>query len=231
MYLFVLFAICLVNDGFLPIMLGGLPAVPVSSLSHSAPKPIQSKPNASADISGTAAVPAIVPPPVAVAAAPKTGGSMGSATATSVVEAFTHAGSDQAKAKSENANISAPIKSSSSSTLKTSESAASSAQAPTAVVPSTASSAPASVTATPSQSTINSTGSNSNASSAVVENSDPAAYVSPCGSWKGRTVESFQWLDLSPQAKDMYIDIKYTHDFKVRGPTYMSDKKKVQLFC
>jgi hypothetical protein len=56
---------------------------------------------------------------------------------------------------------------------------------------------------------------------------DPAQYVSPCGCWKGRTVESFRWLDLTTEAKDMYIDIKYTHDFKVRGGTYLSNKKKV----
>jgi hypothetical protein len=38
------------------------------------------------------------------------------------------------------------------------------------------------------------------------------------------------WTDLSPEARDMYIDIKYTHDFKVRDRTYMTNKKKVR-FC
>jgi hypothetical protein len=61
----------------------------------------------------------------------------------------------------------------------------------------------------------------------VAATDDPAAYVSPCGCWKGRTVESFAWTDLSPEARDMYIDIKYTHDFKVRDRTYMTNKKKV----
>lgn len=66
---------------------------------------------------------------------------------------------------------------------------------------------------------------NANPSSA---NLNDSSYVSPCGCWKGNSVDSFQWLDIDKKAKDMYIDIKYTHDFKIRGPTYMSDKKKVR---
>lgn len=61
----------------------------------------------------------------------------------------------------------------------------------------------------------------------VVPNPD---YISPCGSYKGNTIETFQWIDLEPKARDMYIDIKYTHDFKLRSATYLSDKKKVCLF-
>lgn len=61
----------------------------------------------------------------------------------------------------------------------------------------------------------------------VVPNPD---YISPCGSYKGNTIETFQWIDLEPKARDMYIDIKYTHDFKLRSGTYLSDKKKVCVF-
>jgi hypothetical protein len=58
---------------------------------------------------------------------------------------------------------------------------------------------------------------------------DNESLVSPNGKWRGDTVETFEWLDLSPEAKDMYIDIKCTHDFKVRGLEYMDDKEKVRL--
>jgi len=56
-------------------------------------------------------------------------------------------------------------------------------------------------------------------------------YISPCGCWKGNSVETFQWLDMDQKARDMFIDIKYSHDFKVRGPTYLTDKKKVCNCC
>lgn len=61
--------------------------------------------------------------------------------------------------------------------------------------------------------------------------SSDADFVSPCGCWKGNSVESFQWLDIDKKARDMYIDIKYSHDFKVRGGSYMADKKKVTSVC
>jgi hypothetical protein len=101
---------------------------------------------------------------------------------------------------------------------------------------------PTSTASTASAADATTTGSNSTADAAAVTaitapvtatapvaaTDDPAAYVSPCGCWKGRTVESFMWTDLSPEARDMYIDIKYTHDFKVRDRTYMTNKKKVR---
>ena len=30
-------------------------------------------------------------------------------------------------------------------------------------------------------------------------------YISPCGCWKGNSVETFQWLDMDQKARDMYI--------------------------
>lgn len=29
-------------------------------------------------------------------------------------------------------------------------------------------------------------------------------YVSPCGCWKGNSVDTFEWLDLNEKAKDMF---------------------------
>jgi hypothetical protein len=42
-----------------------------------------------------------------------------------------------------------------------------------------------------------------------------------------KVFEDFQFTDLSPAARDIYIDRRYTHNFQVRGPLYKSDGKKV----
>ena len=167
-------------------------------------------------------VPALVPPPVALAAAPKTGSCMGNAAAAGVVDALTPAGTEQAKHKETTAFTPASAVASSTDRANKSGSGGGSKAADSSAP------VPVAVNATTTTTTADSTDTNSSSlGNSSTHESDPAAYVSPCGSWKGRSVESFQWLDLTPQAKDMYIDIKYTHDFKVRGPNYMGDKKKV----
>lgn len=35
--------------------------------------------------------------------------------------------------------------------------------------------------------------------------SEAEAYVSPCGSWRGNSVDTFEWLDLDEKARDMFI--------------------------
>jgi hypothetical protein len=47
--------------------------------------------------------------------------------------------------------------------------------------------------------------------------------------YKGVTVETFEFLDLSEALRGMVSDSRYTHGFKVRGLTYMDDKKKVSF--
>ena len=42
-----------------------------------------------------------------------------------------------------------------------------------------------------------------------------------------KAFEDFQFADLSPAARDIYIDRRFTHSFQVRGPHYKTDGKKV----
>lgn len=39
--------------------------------------------------------------------------------------------------------------------------------------------------------------------------------------------DDFEFGDLSPAARAMFVDRKHTHSFQVRGPTYLKDKKKM----
>ena len=48
--------------------------------------------------------------------------------------------------------------------------------------------------------------------------------------YSGDTVETFQWLDSSEKEKDSFRDIQFTHNYKVRGPTYLEDNVKVMRF-
>ncbi len=53
--------------------------------------------------------------------------------------------------------------------------------------------------------------------------------VSEDGTWSGTDMHNFQWIGMSPAIRAMYTDCSYNHNFRVRGLTYMSDKKKVKL--
>lgn len=39
--------------------------------------------------------------------------------------------------------------------------------------------------------------------------------------------EGFEFEDLLDEAREMYVDKRYTHSFQVRGPNYLEDKKKM----
>jgi hypothetical protein len=42
-----------------------------------------------------------------------------------------------------------------------------------------------------------------------------------------KAFDEFEFDDLSPAARAMFVDRRYTHAFQVRGPKYLDDKKKV----
>lgn len=48
------------------------------------------------------------------------------------------------------------------------------------------------------------------------------------GFCKGSNLREFQFLDQSIEARAVYKDCRNTHDFKVRGPGYMTNKKKIE---
>ena len=70
--------------------------------------------------------------------------------------------------------------------------------------------------------------SNSNIDNASTNTAKPD-FGKPNPYYSGNSVDTFKWLDLSQEARDMYIDIQYTHNYKVRGETYLSDNTKVSL--
>jgi len=47
------------------------------------------------------------------------------------------------------------------------------------------------------------------------------------GTWRGDSFETFEFLDVVPEPAAMYMNIRDTHTYKVRGETYMKDRKKV----
>ena len=57
-----------------------------------------------------------------------------------------------------------------------------------------------------------------------------AAVVSADGMSKGCRISNFIFLDQSSAARRLYHDCSYSHSFKVRGLTYLTDKKKVLCF-
>ncbi len=75
------------------------------------------------------------------------------------------------------------------------------------------------------------TGSLTSAPSAAVAvyEEEEKEVVSADGTWKGTGIHNFQFLDLSAASRHMYADCSYNHSFKVRGLSYMDDKKKVSL--
>lgn len=48
---------------------------------------------------------------------------------------------------------------------------------------------------------------------------------------EGRTLKEFRFTDENPKIKKMYKDCTHTHGFRVRGGTYMKDKRKVGAYC
>eukprot|EP01033_Poteriospumella_lacustris_P013401 gene13401-9596_t len=45
--------------------------------------------------------------------------------------------------------------------------------------------------------------------------------------WKGTRIDTFEFLDTPETVRHMTADRRYSHGFKVRGVSYMSDKKKI----
>ena len=45
---------------------------------------------------------------------------------------------------------------------------------------------------------------------------------------KGNNLQTFEFTDESPISKNMYHDCSHNHNFKVRGPTYLTDQRKVE---
>lgn len=60
------------------------------------------------------------------------------------------------------------------------------------------------------------------------EYENDAEVLSADGMSKGCRISNFIFLDQSPAARRLYHDCSYSHSFKVRGLTYLTDKKKVQ---
>mmetsp|Transcript_4835 Transcript_4835/g.6751 ORF Transcript_4835/g.6751 Transcript_4835/m.6751 type:complete len:140 (-) Transcript_4835:1296-1715(-) len=54
--------------------------------------------------------------------------------------------------------------------------------------------------------------------------------ISADGLSKGCRINDFVFLDQSIEARRLYRDCSYLHSFKVRGPHYLSDKKKVSIY-
>jgi hypothetical protein len=46
--------------------------------------------------------------------------------------------------------------------------------------------------------------------------------------WKGTNLDNFYFVDQSKELNEMYKDCSHSHGFKVRGPHYMKDKKKIE---
>ena len=46
--------------------------------------------------------------------------------------------------------------------------------------------------------------------------------------WKGSSLDDFEFLDESEIQRNLYLDCSFSHNFKVRGPTYRADKRKVK---
>lgn len=46
--------------------------------------------------------------------------------------------------------------------------------------------------------------------------------------YSGNSIDSIRFLDQSSAARAMCVDCNYTHNFKVRGPTYLKDSKKIE---
>jgi len=59
---------------------------------------------------------------------------------------------------------------------------------------------------------------------------DYSIVISPDGLSKGCRINDFVFLDQSIEARRLYRDCSYLHSFRVRGPHYLSDKKKVSQF-
>lgn len=62
----------------------------------------------------------------------------------------------------------------------------------------------------------------------VVEEED-SNVMSADGLSKGSRINDFVFLDQSIEGRRLYRDCSYLHSFKVRGPHYLTDKKKVKL--
>ena len=45
--------------------------------------------------------------------------------------------------------------------------------------------------------------------------------------WTGSTLDDFEFLDESEIQRNLYLDCSFNNNFKVRGPTYRADKRKV----
>lgn len=49
-----------------------------------------------------------------------------------------------------------------------------------------------------------------------------------CVSWRGTTIDTFEFLDFPEPVRQMVADRRYSHGFKLRGVSYMQDKKKIE---
>jgi hypothetical protein len=45
--------------------------------------------------------------------------------------------------------------------------------------------------------------------------------------WDGCSYEDIVFLDETEKRRNLYVDCSYSHNFKIRGLTYMDDKRKV----
>eukprot|EP01035_Chromulina_nebulosa_P025616 gene25616-33451_t len=59
------------------------------------------------------------------------------------------------------------------------------------------------------------------------EYENDAEVLSADGMSKGCRIHNFIFLDQSPAARSLYHDCSYSHSFKVRGLSYLTDKKKI----
>jgi hypothetical protein len=45
--------------------------------------------------------------------------------------------------------------------------------------------------------------------------------------WEGTSIDDVTFLDETDARRNLYIDCSYSHNFKIRGPTYLTDKRKI----
>lgn len=62
----------------------------------------------------------------------------------------------------------------------------------------------------------------------IVEEVNSSEVISADGLHKGRGIKDLVFLDQTVEARRLYRDCSYSHTFKVRGPHYLVDKKKVE---